>query len=90
MKKAIRKLGVTDLNFTSHCFRHGGATFDVSRGKDLKDVLARGRWAQANSAKRYIQTGQAMLLRQKLPEQVKKRGDKLQQHPNLLMEYFSK
>jgi integrase len=49
--------------YVLHSLRHGGATYYFfNLGKSVEDVMRRGRWASAKSARGYIQTGPARLL----------------------------
>ena len=52
--------------FVPHSIRHGAATRDHLRGVPLNDILLRGRWLSEKSARRYIQTGPALLVTVKL------------------------
>ena len=58
------------LKFVWHSARHGGASRAYAEGMAVEDILMRGRWRQARSATRYLQTGRAMLLASQLPREV--------------------
>jgi integrase len=73
-KKACRSLGLKD-GYVPHSLRHGGATRDHMRGKNLEDILARGRWASTKSARHYVQAGRALLLACKTPAKVAHLGE---------------
>lgn len=45
-----------------HSLRHGGATCDFLRGRDINYIQHRGRWQSTKSVWRYIQQGACMLL----------------------------
>ena len=53
--------------FVWHSFRHGGASRAFLGGMPLGDVMIRGRWVAESSARRYLQTGRAMLLTATVP-----------------------
>ena len=67
----LRKLGLSS-KYVPHSLRHGGATRDHLRGVPLEEILRRGRWAAAKSARHYIQAGRAILLSMNLPEAIAK------------------
>jgi integrase len=56
------QLGLAKYLFTPHSLRHGAATSDYMKGKPVEDILLRGRWRQALSARIYIQSGQMLLI----------------------------
>jgi len=62
LKKACTALGFSNL-YVPHSLRHGGATryYHVLK-MPIEDVLFRGRWASNDSARRYIQSGIAILM----------------------------
>jgi integrase len=66
-KSACRDLGLSSL-YVPHSLRHGAATRDHMRGVSVEDILERGRWASTKSARRYIQSGQALLLATQVPQ----------------------
>jgi len=53
--------------YVPHSLRHGGATSCHLQGMTIEQILLRGRWASTKSAKRYIQSGRAMLLSMETP-----------------------
>lgn len=53
--------------YVPHSLRHGGATSCHLQGMTIEQILLRGRWASSKSAKRYIQSGRAMLLSMETP-----------------------
>ena len=60
--------------YTPHSLRHGGATHDHLQGATIESILERGRWASAKSARRYIQSGRALLLAVQVPSSVAEAG----------------
>jgi hypothetical protein len=60
-KHACNMLNLSQIGYTPHSLRHGGATFDFQSGVAIADIKTRGRWRDTKSAERYIQTGVALL-----------------------------
>jgi len=73
-------LGVGDIPYVPHSFRHGGATCDFLRGRSITDIMFRGRWAALESATRYIQTARALLILQRIPSRLNQYGLALSPH----------
>lgn len=67
LRRAACHLGLESLGYVPHSFRHGGATRAYLRGARMEDIVHRGRWRQLESARRYIQTGRALLALQAIP-----------------------
>lgn len=65
-KSACSDLGLSK-SYVPHSLRHGGATRQHLLGKSMEDILLRGRWASTKSARRYIQSGRAILLSMEVP-----------------------
>lgn len=65
-KSACSDLGLS-RSYVPHSLRHGGATRQHLLGKSMEDILLRGRWASTKSARRYIQSGRALLLSMQVP-----------------------
>jgi hypothetical protein len=64
-------LGLHHMNFVPHSFRHGAATRDyMLNRRTLTDILFRGRWKSTESAKTYVQCGQALLLLNRVPADI--------------------
>ena len=61
-------------SYVPHSLRHGGATRAHLLGKSMEDILLRGRWASTKSARRYIQSGRAILLSMQTPPLVARLG----------------
>jgi integrase len=67
-KQFINNLGL-DKRYVPHSLRHGGATrFRHVFNWSVENVLERGRWQSIGSARRYIQSGKAVLLVDEIPE----------------------
>jgi integrase len=69
--RRLFKSACSDLKLSStyvpHSLRHGGATRQHLLGRSMEDILLRGRWASTRSARRYIQSGRAVLLSMEIP-----------------------
>jgi integrase len=65
-KSACADLNLSPL-YVPHSLRHGGATRLHLLGRPMEDILLRGRWASTKSARRYIQSGKAMLMTMDVP-----------------------
>lgn len=70
-------LGLEDIAYVPHSFRHGGATYLFQRGTRIEDIMFRGRWLSMESARRYIQTARALLIRLDIPDELNQRGASL-------------
>ena len=68
-KSACASLGLSPA-YVPHSLRHGGATRLHLLGVPLEDILIRGRWASSKSARRYIQSGRAMLMTMEVADSV--------------------
>jgi hypothetical protein len=68
--RACRALGLAEHGFTPHSLRHGAATCDALAGVPVETILERGRWASSSSARRYVQSGRALLIRYRVPGSV--------------------
>jgi hypothetical protein len=70
LKAICVNLGLSD-RYVPHSLRHGGATrYHHVLGWSIEDVLARGRWQSVKSARRYIQSGPAMLMSMHTPKAI--------------------
>jgi integrase len=49
-------------SYVPHSLRHGGATRLHLRSVPLEDIMMRGRWASAKSARTYVQASRAVLM----------------------------
>lgn len=72
-KSACADLGLSK-SYVPHSLRHGGATTRYLAGTPMEDILLRGRWATTKSARRYIQSGRALLLSMQVPPALAKAG----------------
>lgn len=68
-KSACAALQLSD-RYVPHSLRHGGATNLFLSGWKLEDIMLRGRWKSSTSARKYIQSGPALLLQTKVPSTV--------------------
>jgi integrase len=69
-KAACAQLGLSP-DYVPHSLRHGGATrYRHVLGWSMEDIMQRGRWASTKSARRYVQSGMAMLLEQSAPKHI--------------------
>lgn len=67
-------VGVGHIPYVPHSLRHGGATADFLNGATIEQVMFRGRWQGMQSARRYIQTGRALLAAQSVPAHLNRLG----------------
>ena len=58
------------LHFVWHSFRHGGASRAFLAGREMSEIIVRGRWAAESSARHYVQAGRQMLLVLALPPSI--------------------
>jgi integrase len=71
-KATCANLGISE-RYVPHSLRHGGATrYHHVHGWTIEDVLERGRWQSVKSARRYIQSGVAMLMSMDAPVHINK------------------
>ncbi len=64
-------LGLRHMNYVPHSFRHGAATRDyMMQRRSISKILFRGRWKSTESAKTYVQCGQALLLLNQIPDNI--------------------
>jgi integrase len=69
LRRACSHLGLS-APYVPHSLRHGGATYMYRSGVPVDDIMHRGRWTSSKSVKRYIQDGEARLLRVSVPSSV--------------------
>lgn len=67
-------LGVDHIPYVAHSFRHGGATCAYLSGESIEAIVHRGRWRRLESARRYIQTGPALMASWEVPHQLNRNG----------------
>lgn len=71
-KDACADLRLSPL-YVPHSLRHGGATrYRHVLKWSIEDVMERGRWVSSKSARRYVQSGVAMLLAMSVPPDIGK------------------
>jgi hypothetical protein len=75
-RETCDSLGLSS-KYVPHSLRHGGATLHHLDGHSIDDVLLRGRWSSTKSARRYIQSGRAMLLSMEAPNELIQSGNLL-------------
>jgi integrase len=74
LRQTCIRLGLSD-RYVPHSCRHGGATRMFMRDNlNIEAIKVRGRWAATTSARRYIQQGVAMQLREAVPATVARAG----------------
>ena len=66
-KEALLYFPLDKAGFTLHSLRHGGATRDYLGGVALNDIMVKGRWVSLSSCRRYLNAGQGLLLRVRIP-----------------------
>jgi integrase len=82
-------LGLHDIPYVPHSFRHGGATYYYLRGATIEQIMFRGRWVALESARRYIQTAQAMLTVLNVPASLNEVGLLLAPGVDLVLAHLS-
>ena len=81
LRSACHALDLSDLGFTPHSLRHGGATHaHVHMGLSIEHVLHRGRWRSNSSARTYLQSGTAALITTQLSSRAQLYVQGLQSH----------
>ena len=70
LKIAFKGIRLCQKRWTFHSIRHGAATAALMEGVSLEEVLRRGRWKAATSARHYIQEGEALLLASSIDENI--------------------
>jgi integrase len=74
IRRVSDSLGLSDIAYVPHSFRHGGATHAFQRGAKIEDIMFRGRWIALESARRYIQTARALLILLDIPPTLNQTG----------------
>lgn len=72
-ERVCDQLGLPPV-YVPHSFRHGGATRMHLLGKPMDSVMIKGRWSERKSARRYIQSGRALLASIRIPPDVYRAG----------------
>jgi hypothetical protein len=81
-KATCAALGLSE-RYVPHSLRHGGATRLHLMGVSIEDILLRGRWASSKSARRYIQSGRALLLSMRVPARLQEVASRIAASPIL-------
>jgi integrase len=74
IREVASALGLGDIPYVPHSFRHGGATNHFLRGASIEQIMYRGRWVALESARRYIQTARALLIMLTIPAHLNDTG----------------
>lgn len=89
-RRTCDDLKLSNIGYTPHSLRHGGATFDYQNNVAISDIKTRGRWKDTKSAERYIQTGVALLRLYDVPPAIFDIGcfvvDHFQQYVNTIID----
>lgn len=85
IRQVSESLGLGNIPYVPHSFRHGGATYAHLRGSTIEQIMYRGRWMSLESARRYIQTARALLIMLTIPERLNNTGRALSPHVDTLM-----
>ena len=80
MSSISTSLGFTSSPYVPHSLRHGGATHDHLRGHSIEQIMYRGRWKATESARRYIQSGRALLIQSQIPRHLDEMGSNAAKH----------
>jgi len=83
-KATCAALGLSD-RYVPHSLRHGGATRLHLIGVSIEDILLRGRWSSSKSARRYIQSGRALLLSMRVPARLQDLASRVAASPLLYL-----
>jgi integrase len=78
LSRVCVELSVGSTAYVPHSFRHGGATRAHLLGDSIQQIMLRGRWRNLESARRYIQTGRALLTQLHSPPQWSLLGNSMQ------------
>ena len=81
-------LGLSDIPYVPHSFRHGGATDHFLRGATIEQIMYRGRWAALESTRRYIQTSRALLIVLHIPASLHQAGLVLERHIDAVLAHL--
>ena len=79
-------VGLGHVHYVPHSFRHGGATHDSLKKFTIEQIMFRGRWKSMESARRYVQTCRALLIRQEIPAHLHELGKVLSTHVPAIMQ----
>ena len=81
-KSCCADIGLSE-RYVPHSLRHGGATRLHLQGISIEEILLRGRWSSSKSARRYVQSGRALLLSVHAPSRVQSLAARLCAYPLL-------
>jgi len=81
-KATCAVLGLSS-RYVPHSLRHGGATRLHLQHWSIEDILLRGRWSSTRSARRYVQSGRALLLSVDVPAAVQAKAARFARAPYL-------
>jgi len=84
--RALKYLGLDGNGFVVHSIRHGAATEALLDGIPLQEVLEKGRWKAASSARHYIQQGRALFIATSIPSMITEFGAHIELD---VVKYFS-
>jgi integrase len=85
IKDVSTSLGLGEIPYVPHSFRHGGATYFHQRGATIEQIMYRGRWVALESARRYIQTARALLIMLSIPSGLNETGRVLAPHIDVVL-----
>lgn len=85
MRRLCAEFGMRSDTYVPHSLRHGGATLDYMRHGDVNAIMLRGRWKSLETARRYIQTGRAMLADMNVQPKVFEQAEMLATHISEIM-----
>lgn len=88
IKRVAHSLGLGATPYVPHSFRHGGATYAHQHGATIEQIMYRGRWVALESARRYIQTARALLIRQDVPSHLNDAGLLLAPHIDAVLAHL--
>lgn len=88
IKDVSDSLGLSNIPYVPHSFRHGGATHAHQRGATIEQIMHRGRWVALESARRYIQTARALLIMLDIPAGLNDSGRTLAPHIDLVLNHL--
>ena len=79
-KATCASLGLSS-RYVPHSLRHGGATRLHLQRVSIEDILLRGRWSSTKSARRYVQSGRALLLSVTVPKTIQAKAARFARAP---------
>lgn len=85
IRQVAESLGLGEIPYVPHSFRHGGATHSFQAGATIEQIMFRGRWVAMESCRRYIQTARARLIRETIPSWLHETGSVFAPHMPFLL-----